>query len=173
MTTPKNRGQTDNLRRGTQKSKTETKRSRAEHLEQYRFQPGVAQNPKGNVAALQAAHAREKEIRAIASDDPERIQEELYKELSVAALRLTKKMNRQSGEPSKVLIDAWREVRQAGLVVLDIRRTRGAMAEAEEFFTTMDGRIGSLNDNLDSISYPIMDMPGSTPAVAAETVPEE
>lgn len=98
----------------------------------------------GNIEAIQRAREADKAMGDLARNDPERVQEELYAELSTAALRLTRKLNRAGGEPSRLLLEAWREVRQAGLVVLEIRKARGTAAEAEEFFADLDNRVDSL-----------------------------
>lgn len=144
MASVKNRGQTQNLRRG-----------KVAPNGQHRIQPGEALNPEGNIAAIEQARARDKQIAQMARDEPERVQEELYSELSLAALRLTRKLNRSGGEPTRALVDAWREVRQAGLVVLDIRRTRGALAEAEELFASLSSRLEELAPRLAASADPI------------------
>jgi hypothetical protein len=100
----------------------------------------------GNLEAIKRAKARDDEVYQIARDDPERAQEELYAELTTTALRLTRKLNRSGGEPSRLLLEALKEVRQAGLVVLEIRRSRGAMQEASQFFVDLDERMARLLD---------------------------
>lgn len=123
---------------------------------------GEVLNPKGGADVLARARQADKDIMTLARESPEAVQEELYAELSRSALRLTRKLNNTGGEPSRALLEAWREVRQAGLVVLEIRRSRGALDEAREFFAEFDQRIEALlgeRYDEDLVVSPIADFP--------------
>lgn len=140
---PKNLGQR-NLKRGNVPQAT---LRAAEDLEAKPARQ-MPSNPGGNIETVFAARERDKQVKTLAVEDPERVQEELYAEMSLQVMRLTRKLNRTGGPPDRIIIEAWRELRQAGLVVLEIRRSRGSLAEAADFFAELEQRMENLEDTL-------------------------
>lgn len=141
-----------NLRKGNIAAPTIRQAENSDSAKPAKLPPGQGQgnidpmaNPKGNVESIIAARKRDKDLGEIARIDPERAQEELYSDLTVAVGRQLRKLNRAGGEPSRLLIEAVKELRQAGLVVLEIRRSRGSLAEAEDFFGEVGSRVEALN----------------------------
>lgn len=67
--------------------------------------------------------------------------EEIAVALTLLAKKLLNKAARSSGVPERVVMDTVREFRQTLEVVNEARKARGAAAEAEDFFATLDTRL--------------------------------
>ena len=111
-----------------------------ENLKRGRLQPGDVTQANATRAAN-----REQESEIDASEDPDDVTLELFKEASKAALRGYRKLNKKGGEPSRQQLEASKEARQLADVCRDIIRARGAATAAEHFFAEVARRITKAN----------------------------
>jgi hypothetical protein len=92
-----------------------------------------------------AAHAAEADrIGELAAADPHAALDEMHAIMTRHTLKLLRAEERSSGKPSRDVTDRLREYRQLTEALAQHRRSRGEMAESEEFFGTLDQRVEAL-----------------------------
>jgi hypothetical protein len=106
--------------------------------------PASAETAAHARAALEARRAKERRIGELASEDPFAALDELHPVLVKHLARLIREEERAGGQPSRNVTDRIREVRQLTERLVDWRAAHGMMDVADDFFATLDERVGAV-----------------------------
>jgi hypothetical protein len=110
--------------------------------------PEAAARARAQKASLEQA---DEDAAQAVREDPQAALSELHADLVRGVRFLTRRWINARGEPSRALIEAWRELRMLSAEVAALRRERGDMQEAEAFFATLEKRLENLTD-LDALA---------------------
>ena len=114
---------------------------------------------RGGIQGTAATAARARQAKVGLRDEDERLAQaaranpeavalELHADLTVGVRKLTRLWLKSGSDPSRQLVEAWRELRMLTDRVLEYLRERGATAEADMFFGTLDARLEAMADRL-------------------------
>jgi hypothetical protein len=105
---------------------------------------GTAESAARAREAKARAKAGDDRLRAIAVTNPRAASLELHADLVLGVRKLTRMWLRSGSDPSRQLVEAWRELRMLTDRVLEYLREQGSEDGAGEFFSTLDERLSSL-----------------------------
>lgn len=148
MTKPK-----DNLRRGNIVGKP------AELIPQPHGGALRPAYPPGNPDNFAKSRQREKDTRQRVEDNPDAALDEIHKDLTVLTQKIMRKAARQGEVPPRATMDVIREFRQTQEAVNEARKARGAVAQAEEFFASLDARVEEIATRLEDGPKPAVTAP--------------
>ena len=81
---------------------------------------------------------------------------ELHADLVVGVRRLTRRWLNAGGDPSRQLVDAWRELRMLSDRVLSLLETQGALLQGRAFFGELDGRMARVLAGVTDVIEPLI-----------------
>ena len=131
---------------------------------------GGIQGTAESAARARAAKAKNREaeahLRELAVCDPQAASLELHADLVVGVRKLTRSWLKSGDDPSRQLIEAWRELRMLTDRVLEYLREQGPTHEASAFFATLDERLQGMAERLSCEScgspfepHPVIEVP--------------
>lgn len=111
-------------------------------------------------AAKDAHREDEERIGELARADPQEALLELWEDLARGVKRLTRRWLNAGGDPSRELVNAWRECRMLTSEVAGLLRERGEGAAVERFFGQLDERVAAGFDRIGE-PRPVVDSGGA------------
>jgi len=109
---------------------------------------------------LQAARDNDARIARAVKANPDAALEEIHASLTILASGLLKRSARQRATvPERAVMDVVKEFRQTQEAVNEARKARGAVAEVEDFFATLDSRLEEATTRLEASLRPAVAVP--------------
>jgi hypothetical protein len=117
--------------------------------------PGNVEGAARARAAKREHEARDEELAQAVREDPKAALAELHADLVRGTRYLTRRWLNSKGEPSRELMQAWRELRILSEQIMALREDRGPEEEAARFFAQLDDRMRNINDRVFDQAKPL------------------
>ena len=113
----------------------------------------------GDQARLMEGHRVNEEVKKAVIEDPAASLDQIHAYLTALTVKLFKKAERAGKPPDRLTMDVLKEFRQTMEAVNDERRARGAVAQAEDFFATLDSRVAEATARMADGPQPPVSLP--------------